>query len=120
MSDCLFLIPHMDKQLIAEIHQPPSGDVAVHLRKACVRVVYHMMSLKFGTILVEPICNEHGDIVQPRISRCRTEKYPVIILRYLQERLCPWTAANETLLIKNKESVTDVLILVNIVPTVNR
>src|SRR5688572_13715930 len=78
-----------------------------------------MLSDELGTILVEPVGDEHGNIVHPCITRCSRQQDPVVILGDLDERLDPRTFSHKTLLIEDEEVILIVDILPEIVPAVD-
>lgn len=113
------LVRHFHQNLLAQPDEFVDTDVPIHLRELRVVVVDHVFPLERGTVLVEPIRNEHRYIVEPRISRCCTQQDPVIPLRNPEETLRPCATPNQTLLIEYEEAVLSVLVLPDVVPRVD-
>ena len=70
-------------------------------------------------VSVEAVGNEDGNIILPSVARGCREKYPLVGLGDFQECFCPCAISDNSLLVKYKECIFDVLILGNIVPRIN-
>lgn len=110
---------HGDENIIADLRQSILTDPLVDLRILAPTGIYRVHLLELPFVLVEPIGDEHGHVVAPRVSRSRGQQYPSIMLGDLQERLGPRTIADDTLLVKYKERVLDIGVLLDVVPRIH-
>lgn len=82
--------------------------------------VYNMLIIELRTISEETICDEHRNIIGPAVPRRSAQKNPLIFLCDFQERLNPFTAANYSLFIENKEGILYTNVLFDIIPRIDR
>ena len=78
-----------------------------------------MLVDEIGLVPVEPICDEDGDIILPGIPRGSLEQDPFVHLRDFQECFCPSPVADDTLLVKYKETIFYIFVLADVVPRVD-
>ena len=78
-----------------------------------------MLVIELRAISEETICNEHRNIICPAIPRRSAQKNPLIFLCDFQERLDPFTATNDSLLIENKEGVLYANVLFDVIPRID-
>ena len=78
-----------------------------------------MLVVEVCPVAVEPIGDEHRDIIRPAVPGGGTEQYPLVILRNFVERFHPCALSNDPLLVKYKEYVRNRCILPDIVPGIN-
>ena len=79
-----------------------------------------MLPFELCAILIETIRNEHRNVVEPRVPRRGTEKYPLVLPRNLDERINPCSTTDKSLFVEDEERVLDFLVLLDVVPRVNR
>ena len=110
---------HGDENIIADLRQSILTDPLVNLRILAPTGIYRVHLLELTFVLVEPIGDEHGHVVAPRVSRSRGQQYPSVMLGDLEERLGPRTIADDTLLVEYKERVLDIGVLLDVVPRIH-
>src|SRR5678810_1321127 len=79
-----------------------------------------MLALKFRTVLVEAVSNEHGNVIKPVISWGSTEQNPVIRLGNCNEALCPVSRSNQSLFVEDEECIFYLFVFRDVVPRINR
>jgi hypothetical protein len=99
--------------------QPSHIDVSIHLRELGERVVDNVFSLELGTILIEAVGDEHGNIVHPCVTRRSGQKDPAVLFRKTQELLRPLSRSDESLFVEDEEGVFDVGVLSDVLPGIN-
>ena len=110
---------HGDENMIADLDQSILTDPLVDLRILAPTGIYRVHLLELTFVLVEPISDEHGHVVAPRVSRGRGQQYPSVALGDLEECLGPRTIADDALLVKYKERVLDIGVLLDVVPRIH-
>ena len=90
----------------------------IDLREVTEVLIHNMLVLEFGNVTIETIRNEHRRIVKPCISRRSTQQDPLIRPCDLIECLHPRPRPHKTLLIEDKERISDICILLDVVPAV--
>lgn len=108
---------HFYEQSISQLTQMMFAVPALNLRKLGVGAPVDMLPTKLGDVLVPTICNEHGCIITPCITRRRAQQDPSVLGCDFVERLDPGTSSNKTLLIEYEEVILLVGELVDLVPT---
>ena len=78
-----------------------------------------MLLVEVCSVLVQPVGQEHGNIVAPGVARCSAKQNPPVPLGDLQESLHPGAAAHYSLLVKYEEGVLHLLILADVVPAIH-
>ena len=110
---------HVYKDSFSEPNKLSRVNVTVNLWEGAISRVNDMLLIELGSISIESIGDEDGDVVAPRISRCRREKDPGIVLCDFEEGLDPGSVPNDTLLIEDEEGIFNLRILFNIVPRID-
>lgn len=109
-------IRHLHKDSLFLSSQAPNSRIPFDFREFSVAAVDDVLSLELGTILVESVRHEYRDIIEPIITRRGTKQDPPVFLRDLKEYRRPFTAAHETLFIKDEESPLDIPVFSNVLP----
>jgi hypothetical protein len=78
MSDSGLRMTHLDQYLIAQLDQTSFSYVPVNLRELHERRVDNVFAFELCTILVEAVCDEDRNVIQPRISGSRGKENPLI------------------------------------------
>ena len=97
---------HIDQNPFPQPYQALGVQVPIDFRILCAELaVDHMLVIEVFPVAVEPIGNEHGDIIRPAVPGGGTEQNPLVILRDFVERLHPCALSNDSLLVKYKERI---------------
>ena len=115
-SSSMSFIRHFDEELILVSHQLPDPKVAVNLGIFGVVVVDDVLPLELCAILVEAVCKEERNIVEPCIARRSREHDPAINPGDLDKRISPGPRSNSSLLVENEECIPDVRVPSDVVP----
>lgn len=119
MASGMTLVRHVDCDGFEMPSKRLCLQVTVHLRKLSVRAEHDMTTCEFGTRLVEPVGDEERYVVHPSVTRCGTEKDPLVFLGDPEKRLDPRSMSHDPLLIEDEECVSDVLVGVQVLPGVD-
>src|SRR5450756_23905 len=94
MPGRVFLERHLHKNTAEFPYKPLRPNIPIHFRVLCETRENDMLAQELGSVLVEPVCDEDWNIVEPGVPRCSTQEHPLIILDYLQERLYPYARSD--------------------------
>ena len=118
VGHCGPLEVHVNQNPFPQPYQSLRVQISVDLRIFGKAAVDHMLVVEFSPISEETICDEHRNIICPAVPRRSAQKNPLIFLCDFQERLDPFTTANDSLFIKYNKRILHANVLPNIVPRV--
>ena len=111
---------HVNQNPFPQPYQALGVKIPVDLRVLRAELaVYHMLVVEVRSVSIEPIGDEHRDIIRPAVPGGGAEQNPLVILRNFVERFHPCAFSNDSLLVKYKERILYANILSNIVPGIH-
>ena len=111
---------HINQNPFPQPYQALCIQIAVDFRiLRAVLAVNHMLIVEVRPISIEPIGNEHGDIICPAVPGGGTEQNPIVILGDFVERLHPCALSNDSLLVKYKERILHSNVFSDVVPGIH-
>jgi hypothetical protein len=78
-----------------------------------------MIPLELGSVLVEAVRDENGDIVKPGVSGRGTEEYPAVSLGDSEEKLTPLSRTNQSLLIEDEKRAFNISKSSDVIPAID-
>ena len=78
-----------------------------------------MFSNELCSVLIETVGDKHRNIIFPLIAGCSGKQYPFVEPCDFEKRIDPSPRADKPLFVKYKERILNVLILSDVIPTVN-
>ena len=85
MSNSLSLEIHINKNSVSQSDKSTSIYISIDLRILAESGIYYMFSTEFGSVFVETIGYEDGNIIGPSIARSGGQQNPVVILSNLKK-----------------------------------
>jgi hypothetical protein len=79
-----------------------------------------VLTNEVSPVLEEPVGDEDRNVVHPRVSGRSGQQDPGVVLHDLEERLDPFSATNQSLLVEDEDGTLNVRVLVQIVPRIDR
>ena len=111
---------HVNEDLLTKPQQLPLPKISLKTRIARSVVELTVFPLELGAVLEEAIGDKYRTVVHPVIARRARQHDPLVTPSHLDKCLGPFAAADSPLLIEYDEGVTDVTVVTDVIPRINR
>nr|AIE38383.1 hypothetical protein [Siphovirus contig89]AIE38426.1 hypothetical protein [Siphovirus contig89]AIE38469.1 hypothetical protein [Siphovirus contig89]AIE38512.1 hypothetical protein [Siphovirus contig89]AIE38555.1 hypothetical protein [Siphovirus contig89] len=111
---------HVYEDLLTKPQQLPLPKISLKTRITSPVVELAVLPLELGAVLEEAVGDKYRAVVHPVITRRARQHDPLVLTSHLDKCLGPFAATDGSLFIEYDEGVTDVAVVTDVVPRIDR